>query len=195
MKEYSDQEVLTSIDAGGKSLENAMRFLYLKHGCRKQILAFIQNKGGSLEDAEDIFQDGIRYLVLQIRGGKYKAAGEIGAYLFGICRNLWYRRFRQIQREVDMPDQIEDELVFEEDPEQTLISKDRAQLLELIMADLGSTCRKVLELWKLSYSMKEIASALNYKNEAVARKKKRLCLVKLIGLIEDHPQMRHWLRE
>ena len=61
------------------------------------------------------------------------------------------------------------------------------------MTGLGAACQKVLQMWQLSYSMKEIAEELGYKNDAVARKKKRLCMKKLLEILEEAPAWKSWI--
>ena len=171
-----------------------MRFLYQEQAYRDQIFSFVMSRDGSREDAEDVFQDGIRSLIFNVREGKYQGQGSVKGYLFGICRNLWFKRFQKIQRQDSQLYRKEGLEVDRNDPEIILLEKDQEEQLNHLLNLLGENCRKVLELWKLSYSMKEIAAEVGYKNEAVARKKKRLCLKKLLDIMEEQPQWKTWLK-
>lgn len=193
MSGFSDERIISSIQLGGLRLEKAMEYLYLKHGCRREVFVFIRKRGGSKEDAEDIFQDGIRFLIMQVRDGKYKYEGQLGAYLFGICKNLWFRRFKKISRNVAWEPGEEGDLYEESNPELDLLEKDRQEQIRKLMAGIGEACRKVLELWQLSYSMKEIAREMGYKTEGVARKKKHICLKKLLDILKEEPAWKTWL--
>lgn len=192
MLEFSDIRIISSIKKGGLELEQSMRYLYLTHPCRQQVFSFVQKRRGSREDAEDIFQDGVRFLILQIRNDKYKFEGELGAYLFGICKNLWFKRFRRIAREEGLPDTYQEKLA-DETPELSLMDKERKEQIEELLSGLGEACKKVLELWQLSYSMKEIAAAMGYKTDGVARKKKRLCMKKLLETLKKQPAWEAWI--
>ena len=171
-----------------------MTYIYLEHPCREQIISFILKREGSHEEAEDIFQDGIRILITQVQSGKYKGSGSLTGYLFGICRKLWYKRYQKITQSNKLISNLPKKETESNDPELIMISKDQQEKISVLMDQLGPSCRKVLELWKLNYSMREIAQALNYKNEAVARKKKRLCLKKLLDILEEQPQWKEWLK-
>lgn len=193
MSDYSDERIISSIKSGGRELEEGMKFLYLRHSCREMVFRFIQKRNGSREDAEDIFQDGIRFLILQVRAEKYHAHGDLGAYLYGICKNLWFKRFKKISREEALDARAYEEKQEEGDPELDLVAKDRQEKIQELMSGLGAACQKVLQMWQLSYSMKEIAAELGYKNDAVARKKKRLCMKKLLEILEKAPVWKNWI--
>ena len=194
MPKFTDALIIEAIEKGGAALEEVMRYLYTEHEYRAQIFAFILAREGNKEDAEDIFQDGIRNLIINVRSKSYTGKGSITGYLYGICKNLWYKRFQKKQRQSFQQEQLNVEEIDEQTPEVLLLTKDQENQLEELLAQLGDTCREVLELWKLSYSMKEIAEKTGYKNEAVARKKKRLCLQKLLRIMEQQPQWKIWLK-
>lgn len=194
MSDFSDASIIRSINEGGKSLESAMRFLYLKHSCRAQVFAFVLKRKGSKEDAEDIFQDGVRFLIMQVRANKYAASGELGAYLFGICKNLWFKRFKKISRQEGLEGVDADRYVAESDPELHMLEKDRAEKIKQFMSVLSPACKRVLELWQLGYSMKEIAQDMEYKTEGVVRKKKHLCMKKLMDTLQKSPGWNNWLQ-
>ena len=82
-----------------------------------------------------------------------------------------------------------------EDPEWILLEKEQEEELDSLLNALGDTCKKVLRLWQLSYSMKEIASELGYKSEGVARKKKRLCMKKLLEILDENPEIKNFLKK
>jgi RNA polymerase sigma factor (sigma-70 family) len=191
----SDEEIIAAIKGGGRGLERAMEFLYLGSNCREKIMKFIYARNGTREDAEDIFQDGIRNLILSIRAGKYRARGSLQNYLLGMCKNLWFKRFQKIMRD----DTYQKEQVVDEkyliDPEAVMMGKEQEDVLNQLLASLGYKCKKVLEMWQLSYSMREIAAELDYSSEGVARKKKRLCMKKLLKILDEKPEVREFLQQ
>ncbi|MCB0835489.1 MAG: sigma-70 family RNA polymerase sigma factor [Bacteroidetes bacterium] len=195
MVPYSDDEIITAIQNGGRELDKAMEFLYLHSPCREKVLTFVFSRNGSKEDAEDIFQDGIRSLILSIRGGKYRGTGSLQNYLLGMCKNLWFKRFQKIARDMKYQQEQIWKEQHTEDPEWILLEKEQEEELDSLLNALGDTCKKVLRLWQLSYSMKEIASELGYKSEGVARKKKRLCMKKLLEILDENPEIKNFLKK
>ncbi len=189
MDSYTDEHIIKGIKAGGKELEDVMRHLYNDDKLRKDIFSFIQSRGGVVEDAEDIFQDGIRSLIVNVRRDKFKGENPTRGYLFGVCRNLWFKKFNRNVRSENYKSSLKVEDRDEKDPESELVSQERAELLNKLLEQLGPKCKKVLELWKLSYSMKEIAEELGYKSEGVARKKKHQCFQGLVKIVKENPHL------
>ena len=188
-----DQEIIEAIEQGGIKLERVMRSLYQEGKLKQSITDFVMAMGGTSQDADDIFQDSIRNLILSVRKNQYKRLGTISGYLYGTARNLWYKRFRKIRRSVDWEkDHVHEEADFY-DPEIVLVDQELELKINELLDMTGEKCRKVLEMWKLSYSMKEIADRLGYKNDGVARKTKRLCMKKLLDILDQRPDLKDQL--
>ena len=71
-KNYTDNDLVKAIQKGGQSLNQAMNFIYKKGDFKESILSLIRKKNGSLQDAEDVFQDGIRHLIINVRSEKFE---------------------------------------------------------------------------------------------------------------------------
>ncbi|MEM6348084.1 MAG: sigma-70 family RNA polymerase sigma factor [Bacteroidota bacterium] len=197
MKASSDKErrLVEDIKQGGKALDMRLKELYLNPSLWEKIWGFVRARGGEKEDAEDIFQDGIRVLILNIRKDKYSFTGSVEQYLLGICRNLWFGRFREKEKQALIRErEAEAGKGWEIDPEQSLISEEQKAQLEALLAQLPAACREVLELWQMGYSMKEIAAKVGYKSEGVARKKKHQCMAKLITFLAEKPLWKDLIR-
>ncbi|MEO1448820.1 MAG: sigma-70 family RNA polymerase sigma factor [Bacteroidota bacterium] len=187
---------IAAIKRGGLSLEKVMRELYQSGGSRTQILEFVQKRGGSRDDAEDVFQEGVRNLVLNIRADKFAGASSLEGYLFGICRNVWFKKLQKQKREAEILEQYgQQEKAPIPDPEIVLVDQDRENKLLELLGKLGETCKEVLVLWQMHYNMKEIASRMGYASEGMARKKKHQCLKRLVALIEANPAWEAILEE
>ncbi|MEM7368143.1 MAG: sigma-70 family RNA polymerase sigma factor [Bacteroidota bacterium] len=191
---YTDEELLTAFQQGGNSLNQAMKWLYLESDCRREILAYVAKKNGSPEDGEDVFQDGIKQLILNVRANKFRGEGSVQGYLYGMCRNLWSRRFQQLMRDKQYTGTASNETILFDTPESMAMIEERTANMEKLLAKLGGKCRQVLVLWKLGYSMKEIAAELGYKSDGVARKKKHQCFQKLLKILSKEPQWKHMIR-
>ena len=63
-----------------------------------------------------------------------------------------------------------------------------------ILLQVGERCKKILELWKLSYSMEEIAAEVGFSSAQMARKNKYRCHKRLIELLEKHPKLKDLLK-
>lgn len=186
---FSDEQMLHAIQQGGRQLEELMSHFYGKSGYKSLIIKLIQQRNGSIEDAEDIFQDGVRHLIMNIRNEKFRGDSSIKSYLTKICLNLWHNQFARATKLNTIKENLPASAVTESSPEKTFLYKERAELLQDVLSQIGASCKKVLGLWALSYSMKEIAKRTQFKNEQVVRKKKHQCLKKLTVLLKDRPDL------
>lgn len=192
---HDEQSLVLDIKGGGRALDERLKELYLNHSLWDKIWGFIRSRGGEKEDAEDVFQDGIRALILNVRQDKYSYSGSVEQYLVGICRNLWFARFREKERLALIRErQNEQEEDYGIDPEQSLIGEEQREKLEELLGQLPEACREVLELWQMGYSMKEIASQVGYKSEGMARKKKHQCMGKLMAFLAAKPEWKKLIR-
>lgn len=194
-KRYTDEQICAAVRTGGQEMEQAIRFLFRGELNQEQIIAFIRSRNGSREDAEDILQESMRILILNIRSGKFRGEGSIQAYVFSICKNLWFKRFQKIQLEQGWETQPEPEESTALSPETLLLDREQQQLIRAVLGQLGEKCLQVLELWRMSYSMREIAAKTGYKAENVARKKKAQCFRKLLDLLDEHPALLQLMEE
>ena len=160
-------------------LEPAILQLYKDHA--EITRSFIKGKGGTDQDADDIFQETVVSFIDSVQKSKFRQESGIRTFLISISKNLWYNEIRRRQRAINR------ERLFEadhnqEDPDVSEIIQDRElkKQLNQLLLDLGDSCRKVLELFYYeNLTMKEIVSHLHYENEQVVRNKKYKCLQQL----------------
>jgi DNA-directed RNA polymerase specialized sigma24 family protein len=78
------------------------------------VAQYIARMGGSLEEAQDIFQDTLVIYYEKIASAKAEIVVNENAYLFGIAKKLWLRRYNDGSKKPllndfdieDMPDEI-----------------------------------------------------------------------------------------
>lgn len=175
-------------------MEHAINYLYDKSGILEDVRKYIQSRSGSKEMIEDVFQEGLVHLIMNIRKGNFKGEGSIKGYLFGICRNIWLKKLNKEIRHRDESNVLKVEEVDYQTPEYYLIDDEKKNIIDNVLSRLGEMCKKVLTLWKLNYSMKEIAVEVGYKSEGVVRKKKHQCMKNLINLVKEKPELVEMLR-
>ena len=175
---FSDSELVEAIREK-EMLEPAILQLYRDHA--EITRSFIKGKGGTDQDADDIFQETVVSFIDSVQKSKFRQESGIRTFLISISKNLWYNEIRRRQRAGNR------ERLFEADRDQedsgvNEIIQDRElkkQLNQLLQA-LGDSCRKILELFYYeNLSMKEIVLHLHYENEQVVRNKKYKCLQQL----------------
>lgn len=191
---HSDESFIAAILSEEGTPDQTLGSLYESEAWWNGIFRLVQDSGGSREDAEDVFQEGLRRMIVNIRNGLFEKRSSLKTYHYRICRNLWVsqlrkdNRRRELQQALLVPGQGSD-------TEESLIQKERREYLAKALQLVGDNCRKVLAMWTKGYPMEEIAEAAGYKNGNVAKKRKRICLTKLIGKVREQPELMKILLE
>jgi RNA polymerase sigma factor (sigma-70 family) len=191
----SDEEIVKAILYGGEEREAALERLYGDEGCKKKVSLFVRSNKGNNADGKDLFHDGLIIADRNIRMLKFRGESSLHHYIYSVCKYLWLNKLKKKRRisysdkeeKLDMPVLIDPESIYLDNELKGNIS----DALDL----LGVKCKNVLELWKLNYSMKEIAEILDIKSEGMARKTKHQCYQKLLKLIEENPELRKNLKK
>lgn len=182
---FSDSELVKAIQEK-EMLEPAISQLYKDHA--EITRSFIMGKGGTEQDADDIFQETVVSFIDSVQKSKFRQESGIRTFLISISKNLWYNEIRRRQRADNR------ERLFEADRDQedsgvndTIQDRELKRQLNQLLHDLGDSCRKILELFYYeNLSMKEIVLHLHYENEQVVRNKKYKCLQQLTDKIKSN---------
>jgi RNA polymerase sigma factor (sigma-70 family) len=191
---FSDAELLEAINEKDL-LEQAILQLYQDH--LEAAKAFIMSKGGTKQDADDIFQETIVSFIDCVQKKKFRQESGIRTFLISISKNLWYNEIRKRDRAGRR------EIIFEMDRDQpetavieTIQYREMKKELNQLLQDLGESCRKILELFYYeNLSMKEIVDHLHYENEQVVRNKKYKCLNQLTEKMKNDPSIKEKISE
>ncbi|MEL6986728.1 MAG: sigma-70 family RNA polymerase sigma factor [Bacteroidota bacterium] len=188
--DFKDDKSLVQAIKSGKNLrELALKEIYNKSKFKSKVKQFILSNSGNAQDAEDMIQEGIIVLDKNIRNNKFKGESSLDVYLTSICKFLWMNQIRKKSR-VDLSDDFKSLNITSSDhPGTILMDMEKNKLLESLMDQLGKKCKQVLSLWKLSYSMPEIAEITGLSSEAMARKTKYNCMKKLKAAIINNPDI------
>lgn len=185
----SDEQLITAIQQGGKARESALRDIYRDTNLQRMVTAYVRNNRGDATEGQDIFHEGIIVLDRNIREGKFRGESPVKGYLYSICRFLWMNQMRKLSHAKPVAEvPIENETDFET-PEIQVVAQERKDLLNRLLGELGERCQRILELWKLSYSMEEIAETLGFSSADMARKAKYRCHLSLLEIIRQNPSL------
>ena len=75
-----------------------------------------------------------------------------------------------------------------------LHSQEQKRYLKQVLDLLDDQCRKILTLWKASYSMEEIAKECSLSNKEMAKKYRYRCMKKLMDKLSQNNQLLEALR-
>jgi len=160
----------------------AMARVYVKNW--NYIRALIHKNGGTIEDAQDIFQEALIVLIENLKKEDFQLTCKISTYLYSVARNLWLSQWRKSKPFVDTGDyiaieqQLAADLVETEDDAFKLPTDEK---LRKAIEDLGHPCQKLLiSFYYEKRKMSEIVARMpELKNENNARKRKYDCIKQL----------------
>ena len=185
-KHYSDQELLELLRSGD-GIDAAVRYLYRSYFDFLGI--YVQQHSGTLQDAEDVFQEVVVAFVDLVQHNRFRGESTIKTFLFALNRNIWLNELKKRQRSAlremkfESAKPMEDQAISE-----YIAAREGRQLVMDMVSKLGTTCQQILvAFYYQNLSMNEILLQLNYENEQVVRNKKYKCMKKLEELIAADP--------
>jgi RNA polymerase sigma factor (sigma-70 family) len=144
------------------------------------VARFVSKMGGSFADAKDIFHDALVIFYEKKVNGTLAMALTAEAYILGIAKHLWLRKFRQ------------DKGRFSFDAEERDISlppDDFGEADNRLLALLERSGRRCLELLQAFYYQKlglpDIAQAFGYQTVRSATVQKYKCLEKVRAQVKQ----------
>ncbi|HJW31647.1 MAG TPA: sigma-70 family RNA polymerase sigma factor [Saprospiraceae bacterium] len=184
-----DEEICDAIASGGDARNKAIETIYHWQDMKSKVIAYVRQHGGQQADGLDIFHDGIVALDKNIRLGQYRAESNLRGYFYSICRFIWNNEWRR--RAKISATEIQD---FQEDPDLEtpdliLRSEEETHLLKQVLQLLDESCKRILTLWKLSYSMAEIAEEMKLSSPEMAKKYRYRCMNKLMAALDQQPHL------
>jgi len=102
---------------------------------------------------------------------------------------FWLQELRRYKKEIPL-----DFIESHQESEILIYNTDLNILLSNVLAKISKDCQKILTLWSYSFRLKEIARKMNVESAKYMKKKKSLCLKKLVALLEANPQIKKELK-
>lgn len=153
-RNYTNQELINGLIHNDKSI---LDYLYAQVG--PPVRTMILNLGGSSEEANDIFQEGIVAAFVNVRSGRYTDLSntKFTTYLQQLCKYKWYDVMKSAHKtkSAALPDDFQ--LKYEES--ESLEQDERMRIVRSNLEKLGQRCREILNYfyWE-NKTMDEIAT-------------------------------------
>jgi DNA-directed RNA polymerase specialized sigma24 family protein len=169
------------------SMENSVTVIEVKAAISEDlyesafpvVAAWVRKMNGSLEDAKDVFHDALVLYQEKISEG-ITIDGSPEAYILGIARHLWLRKFK-VSGNLVCLDDVEQRIPI---PNDFYAPVSAIKLLHFLER-AGKNC---LELLRRAYyeklSAAELAQKMGYNGERSATVKKYKCIEKLRAIIK-----------
>ena len=152
----------------------------------RPIIDFICRNNGTIEDANDIIQEGLTIIYLKAKDSDLHLNSKFLTYFFAICRNLWLKSLRK-KRNYPVTSDTNLELIDDANIEETIVERQKHQLYIQKLQELSAECRQLLQYYIESNTMKKIAELMGYKTVGYARKRKMICKERLLNRIMQDP--------
>lgn len=168
----TDKQIIQQIRE--KSDEKAFAALY-KH--LPMIKKMVMSKGGTAEDAKDVFQDALIIVHRKIAAPDFQLTSKLSTYLFSVCRYLWKDKMRKAGKENSVRFDEAIDKAEENEIEELAEKENRIKVAEQVILELGERCRELLLLFYAGKTkLKEIARKMGYSSENTAKNQKYKCL-------------------
>lgn len=188
MKQYTNHELIDGI-ANNKS--KVLLFIYQEYF--PYIKKLVCEHGGTPDQAQDIFQDGMIVICKKVYADKLNLTVKFSTYLTAICKIIWKQERRKI---LNRRNKLAESGIAAE-PESSYGEEtiDEAKLLfDKHFAKLSPDCQKILKMEFNDCKIEEIRIAMNYKTAHHAVDRKYRCKKSLIEKIKNDPSFRKFLK-
>jgi RNA polymerase sigma factor (sigma-70 family) len=171
----ADSEVIIGILNNSDSV---LKRLYLAYF--PMVLQLILNNNGNEDDAKDVYQEAIIVLYNKVKRGDFELSSKLKTYIYSICRRLWLKRLKQLNRYGGDIKDFQEYLPVEDEIEKHQERDMQLNKMENAMKLLGEPCKTIMEdFYMHSKSMQEICERFGYTNADNAKTQKYKCLQRL----------------
>jgi RNA polymerase sigma factor (sigma-70 family) len=145
------------------------------------VARFVRKMNGSLDDASDLFQDALVIYCEKISDTNFSIHISPEAYILGITKHLWMRKYKQDQKKVSL-DSMEASITI---PNDYYPDVNHQQLLKLV-ATTGKKCMDLLHAFYYEkISMKALAGRFGFVTERSATVQKYKCIEKIRDTVKE----------
>jgi len=183
VKEFSDNEII-------ECLRNRQSYVvnYLSERYMPMIRLMVFQMGGTIEDARDIFQDGLIIMLEKIDNKDFVLTCKFKTYLYCVCEHLWKTVLDKRRAAVNYfsrKEESEDEKDFTELIDHRMYE----EIFHNVFESLDPVSQSILNLYWQDLSPQEIADKLGY-TYGYVRKKKCLAQSELTEKVKKHPDFK-----
>jgi RNA polymerase sigma factor (sigma-70 family) len=183
VKEFTDNEII-------ECLRNRQSYVvnYLSERYMPMIRLMVFQMGGSIEDARDIFQDGLIIMLEKIDNKDFVLTCKFKTYLYCVCENLWKTALDKRRAAVNYFLRKE-ESEGEKDFTELIDHRMYEEIFHNVFESLDPVSQSILNLYWQDLSPQEIADKLGY-TYGYVRKKKSIAQNELTEKVKKHPDFK-----
>ena len=185
----TEQQITENLIKGGKEHDQALSFLFKSEKYSIPIKRFLTSKGMDKDQTNALWTDIIIKFGQLVVNGKYQHQNNLLGYIRNLSGYMCLNFFRDNKKY--KTSDIEDIKYSLADEDISIYSDELKALFNKELAKLGDTCKSILSLWSRGYAMKEIAEKLKIISTEATRKRKHVCLKKLLNNIESNQTLKN----
>lgn len=168
----TDQEIIHILQTNKR--DKGLQRLYRYY---PQVEKLIRSKGGSKQDAQDMFQEALIVFCGKVKQEDFKLTASLDTYLYSISRLLWSNASRKHKKSQSTVLSVDPADEGDADWQEAIEREERIKLAEEAVSELGQRCWEMLRrFYHESMSMREIAKISGFKSEKIAKNQKYKCL-------------------
>ena len=173
---HSDHKYIEALRQNDQIL---IRDIYVNHADNVQ--RWVQSRGGALEDARDVFQEGLIALFEKAQDPAFELSCPLGALLHIICSRKFIDKLRQKGRDTEVRNEEERRYTEAEDAdaltlaEESLAEKEKQDRLGRAFEQLSELCRNLLTMLSKGLSPKEVVEQLQMNSLDTLYRRKNAC--------------------
>jgi RNA polymerase sigma factor (sigma-70 family) len=156
---------------------------------RSPVLYFVLRRVRDRSTAEEITQETLLILLQALRENRLREEDKIGAYIFGIAKNLILKNYRMHVREAEPPDPDSEKSGWVHHPEAEFFLEEERRGVRRALALLSDQDREILRysFAEKTEGLEDVASELGIPY-AAARKRKSRALERLRKILVQMSQ-------
>lgn len=157
----------------------------------REIRNFVSNlitNQNILVEKDHILNDSIINFIKVGMRKEFEFSSEPMAYFKTVLKNTYFGYIRK--NKIILAEIREENISTSIEP-----GDDRINIIDSILKLIQKDCAEILKMWAYSFKYKEMLVPLKYGSEKYLKKKKRICLKKLILSVNKNPKFKKELRE
>ncbi|MDN3549455.1 RNA polymerase sigma factor [Mucilaginibacter aquaedulcis] len=138
------------------------------------VAKYVSKHGGSFDEARDVFQDALLSYYEKSRSATITINSSEGAYIYGMARYLWIKRYKEGNRNAQLDDNYATGIV---DQVNTVLAEDK---LLIFLETTGKRCMELLRSFYYDQlPMSKVAQLFGFSGVRSATVQKYKCIEKV----------------
>lgn len=200
-RKWTDEEILNTFYASVEGRERMLYYIFHESGWRKQVIKFVVENSGTMEDAKDIMQEALVGFLKSLTNGKYEGQGALQGYFFGIAKHKWHDELEKRKKRVKTntltdKNDVRQNNPSEDNADKRLLEEDRRKLLIEVVKKLGyERCLRLRLEAGAGATGEELARRFGFKDPDKVKKFKSDCWKSFLKELENFPDLENLLLE